>query len=230
MVVRVIVDRRPHLDAVAASHEAHDRLQPDVRELELDQELAHELVVPDDAGRDHVRPTSRAAGAERVEIAGVGLVLDCVQPGEAPTGTTIGDGERPVSGHVDREKIDGRRRGLRQARLEPLELDEHALSVRLDETTAAIRQRVDERPAATERFARDDVDRAIELLVADEHVAVNFVAGAAADRVVRMVPEQVAPGEPKIVMRERVVVAKRAERGSGLGVEHASARPVRWLV
>ena len=181
VVARTVVDRRAHLDAVATSHEPHDRLQMDARELGLDQKLAHEVVVSNNAARDRVSATSRTVGTERVEISGVRLVLDDVQAREAATGAEIGDGERPVCCHVDREMLGGRRKRLRQACLEATELDEHAASVHLDETATTIRQRVDERAAATECLARDHVDRAIELLVPHEHVAVDFVARAAAD-------------------------------------------------
>ena len=95
-------------------------------------------------------------------------------------------------------------------RLEAAELDEHAAPVRLDEPAAPIRQRVDERRAVAERLARDTVDRALELLVADEHVAVNLVARAAADRIMWMVPQQVAPGELQVGVRERAAVAEGA--------------------
>ena len=148
VVARVIVDHRPYFDAVAPSHEPHVCLQSEVRELELDQELPHEVVIPDHAGRNQVRSTQRTVGAERVEVAGVWLVLDDVQSGEAATGPTIGDGERPVIGHVDRQTISGHRQRLRHARLEAPELDEHAASAALDETLTAIGQRIDERLAA----------------------------------------------------------------------------------
>ena len=127
----------------------------DAGQLVLDQELAHELVVASDAARDHVRPTNRAVGAEGVEIADVGLVLDDVQPGEGAAGTAIGDRERAVSGDVDREHV-GRRRRRTPAGATRSRRARRACCVRpLDETPTAIRQRVDERRAVAERFARD---------------------------------------------------------------------------
>ena len=54
------------------------------------------------------------------------------------------------------------------------------------------------RTAYAECLAFDVVERPVELLVAHDHVPVHLVAGAAADRVMWMVAEEVAPREPEV--------------------------------
>src|SRR5581483_12058123 len=79
-------------------------------------------------------------------------------------------------------------------------------------TPARVGERVDERAADAERLPLDVVEGAAELLVADEHVAVHLVARAAADGVVRVVTEQVAPGELEIGGGKRLAAAQRPQR------------------
>src|SRR5581483_9364131 len=171
MVVRLVLDDGRELEAV--DRVADRRLDPDTRQLVLEHERIAVAARGDEAG--HCR---LATGTERVEVAHVRLVLEREQR---------------------RDLVERPRRLLGPERFAPRpgeagELDE--LSV--DETPARVGERVDERAADAERLPLDVVEGAAELLVADEHVAVHLVARAAADGVVRVVTEQVAPGELEI--------------------------------
>ena len=113
--------------------------------------------------------------------------------------------------------------GSDPAAAEAVELDEPAV----DLAYAAKRERVDERAADPGRLALDELERPVELLVADEHVPVHLVARAAADRVVRVVAEQVAPGQPQVGNRIRRVLAQCPQRGRRLDREQP---PLRALI
>src|SRR5690242_5116098 len=101
-----------------------------------------------------------ARGTERVEIADVRLVLEREHlryPLELECRRVPDERLRPPGG-------------------EPAELEQAAVH----DPAPAERERVDERAADPERLALRVVERPVELLVPDEHVAVHLVARAAA--------------------------------------------------
>src|SRR5581483_1987852 len=161
--------------------------------------LEDEGAVRLDARPDELCAPHGTAGTERVEVADVRLVLES---------------------EVELDGKHGCRYRVGSASLEPLELDDAAA----DEPRPAARQRVDEGAADAERSPLDDLDRTVEMLVANEHVAVDLVARAAADRVVRMVAEEIAPREPHVLVREAGPLAERAKRGSRLDREQPALR------
>ncbi len=150
----------------------------------------------DELGRPHL-----AAAAERVQVADIRLVLE--------------DEQRRDLLQVEPRPVGGDRRG--PAALEARELQQ----LPVDHAPAPVGERVDERAADAECLPFELVERAVELLVADEHVPVHLVAGAAADRVVRLVPEQVPPREPEVCAGERLVLAQRPQGRHGLDREES---------
>ena len=103
-----------------------------------------------------------------------------------------------------------------------------------DQPAAAVGERVRHRDPVTGAGAGCPADGSalehgqhpFELLVADEHVAVNLVTRAAADRVVRVAPEQLAPGEAEVRGRERLAGAQDAQRTQRLGGEQPPLGPL----
>ena len=190
MVLGPVLDDARHLEAVEALRAADRRLDPDPRELVL-QDQPTFVTTADDLCR-----LGRAAGAERVQVAQVRFVLE----GDELRDAVVVD-QRPA-----------RAERLRPRAGEAVEL----VDLSVHEAPPPVGQRVDECAADPDRLGLDEVEHPVELLVADEHVPVHFVARAAADRVVRVVAEEVAPGEPQVGGGERRLAAQRPQSGSRL--------------
>ena len=77
-------------------------------ELVLGEHLPHEPVIPKDVGADASHRLDGAVGAEGVQIADVGLVLEHVKPIESPAGVHVRDRES-IAGGLDMQQL-GRRR------------------------------------------------------------------------------------------------------------------------
>ena len=174
----------------AAGNLPRHRRDRDPGQLVLEQEAA----VGPDAGAEELGAADRAARAERVQVADVRLVLE---------------------DELEPERLGFERDRLGAASREALQLDEPLP----DEPHAPVWERVDEGAAHPERLLLDHAERPAELFVADEHVAVHVVARAAADRVVRVVAQEVTPGEAHVGVGEGLPGAEGAERRHGLGGE-----------
>jgi hypothetical protein len=229
--------RQRHVDRLRAGSEVgveSGRTLAAVGHLELP---AQRPVGQDPRRRVGAAPDARSLdGAEVVEVSHVGLVLDRVQPIEAPVVRLLVDRERPVAGELHREAVAldaiplrrmrrvGRRE-LDRRRLEAAERDRRgAGAVDPQQKRPGERQRVDDTDIAHARCARSlgvrqlhkrvlgqELERPIERGVADEHVAVDLVARAAADRVVRVALEQLLPGERNVLEREPSARAQRTQ-------------------
>ena len=198
MVLGLVLDDARHLEAVEAFRAVDRRLDPDPRELVLQDQPAFVTTA------DEPRRSDRAAGAERVQVAHVRFVLE----GDELRDAVVVD-QRPA-----------RAERLRPRTGEAVEL----VDLSVHEAPPPVGQRVDERAADPDRLALDEVEHPVELLVADEHVPVHLVARAAADRVVRMVAEQVAPGEPQVCGRIRRAFPQRAQGRRRLDREQPALR------
>ncbi len=143
-----------------------------------------------------------------------------------------GDGDDADQVALDRAAVAGlvagglRRGQLDGAGAEAVELDDRRLVPgELDEAPPAAGEEVDHAGgpfAGAETLERPPLQvrhRALELLVADEHVAVDLVARATADRVVRVALEQLPPREPEVGDREPLACLERPERGQRLDLE-----------
>jgi hypothetical protein len=107
----------------------------------------------------------------------------------------------------------------------PLKLDDLGFGARkLDQAPARLGERVEDRrfvlgaagPEALQRPLGELRHGPLQRLVADEHVAVSLVAGAAADRVVGVVSQQLAPGQPEVAIQGRLATVQLLDRGERL--------------